>query len=340
MNLVFVGHRCCDHSPSSGYDQVCSLFPEAGWLSGSALEAGRLEWYREPNTAYPLDAALFHVIYGDCSGKTLPTLLRKRFPRASIVSSAHQPVSRLVADRPACAALMASDAIVTVSEVQAHELEQAGIAVATYAIPHGVWTKVFRPAPALTVQQRSEVLIVGSFLRDWDGTKRVVGELSRSGVRSIALGAGARDNLTGDDLHVEVLPRVSEADLAELYDRAAALFLPFLDATASNALLEGMAAGCPVVCPRLPSLVEEYLGDDSDSFDVGRYDVAVARLSHYVRNPVDRARKSREVMARADKFDWCRMQTHYEEVYEAVSARPHARLFARPPAPSMEKEPL
>src|SRR5215469_16213488 len=122
MELVFAGDRCCDHSPSSGYDQVCSLFPEAGWLSGRALEAGRLEWLRHSPESAPRGRPVFHVFYGDCSGKPLPMLLRQRFPGARIVSSVHQPFSRLKTDPAACDALRASDALVTLSETQVREL--------------------------------------------------------------------------------------------------------------------------------------------------------------------------------------------------------------------------
>jgi glycosyltransferase involved in cell wall biosynthesis len=272
---------------------------------------------------------VFHVIYGDCSGKALPEILRKQFPEAAIISSAHQPIVRLKEDGPACMALRASDAIITVSEVQAVELDGFGLAKPIYAIPHGVWTNAFRSTSAPSGQQRKDVLLVGSFLRDWEGAKRVVEKLAQAGVRSIALGAGARANLVGNDSPIEVPPRVSEAELVEMYERSAAVFLPFLEATASNALLEAMAAGCPVVCPRLPSLVEEYLGDDSDSFEAGRYDIAAARLLHYVRSPSARDAKSRELIARADKFDWSRIKQRYAAAYQEVAANALSKFSAR-----------
>jgi glycosyltransferase involved in cell wall biosynthesis len=319
LDLVFVGHRCCDHSPNSGYDQVCALFPEAGWLHGPALEAGRLEWHRERQGAAATTAPLFHVFYGDCSGRRLPAILRERFPGAPIISSVHKPVARLLEDPVARQAVEASDAIITVSQVQANALAPLRLPGAVHAIPHGVWTRVFRPA-APSARPRADVLIVGSFLRDWDGASRVIMTLAQHGVRSVAVGAGAREHLRREDLPVEVLPRVSEGELAALYDGAAAVFLPFLDATASNALVEAMAAGCPVVCPRFPSLVNEYLLDDSDAFEVGRYDDAAERLLRYARRPADRDLRSRELMTRAEAFDWARLKPRYEAVYENVAA--------------------
>lgn len=318
MDLVFAGHRCCDHSPSSGYDQVCSLFPDAGWLDGRALEAGNVVWHREPSSSGAEGPRVFHVFYGDCSGKPLPAILRERFPGSVIVSSAHQPVSRLVADPPALAALKASDAIITVSELQRRELAEAGLSVPVYAVPHGVWTDVFRPQSPPDIAERRDVLFVGSFLRDWDEAKQVAAELAGAGIRPIALGAGPRQHLTGD-LPIEVAPRVSEEELARMYHRAAAVYLPFLEATASNALLEAMAAGCPVVCRRLPSLVDEYLGDDSDTYEAGQSERAAARLLHYVRNPSARAAKSAQLMARAEQFDWSRLRDRFAAIYEETA---------------------
>jgi glycosyltransferase involved in cell wall biosynthesis len=331
MNLVFAGDRCNDHSPSSGYDQVCSLFPQAGWLSGRALEAGQLEWYRdcaEPGTTEP---RVFHVIYGDCSGKALPELLRVQYPQARIVSSVHRPIQRLVEDQVAYDALKASDAIVTLSEIQAQELQTLELAAPIYVVPHGVWTKVFRPPPVLPGRPETDVLLVGSFLRDWEGAKRVAELLARAGVRSVALGAGARKNLVGGDTCIEVLARVSEEDLAQMYQRSAVVFLPFMDATASNALLEAMAAGCPVICPRFSSL-RDYLVDDSDTFEAGQYEVAAARILHYVFSPANRIARAKALIARAEDFEWSRLKPRFEAIYAAAAAGQLAR-----PTPQMDR---
>ncbi|GGW85965.1 glycosyltransferase family 4 protein [Streptomyces galilaeus] len=322
MNLVFVGHRCCDHSPSSGYDQICSLFPEAGWLSGPDLAAGQLTWFREPsdgNTS--LTAAshqIFHVFYGDCSGSALPVVLRARFPQATIVSTVHQPASRLVGDEAARASLNAADGIITVSETQARELARFELTASIHAVPHGVWTKAFRPSLPLAQDARDNVLFVGNYLRDWNATKHIVEMLAVAGVRSVVVGSAAPDRLKTRDPLIEMAPRVSEAELAMLYDRAAALVLPVLDATASNAVLESMAAGCPVICPRLPSLTDEYLGDGSDAYEQSRYDVAVSHALRYVGHPERRAARSRLLMKRAESFDWSRLLPLFTAIYRDI----------------------
>jgi glycosyltransferase involved in cell wall biosynthesis len=320
MDLTFVGHRCCDHSPSSGYDQIAALFPESGWLDGPALEAGRVEWTQEASPASTGGRQIFHVIYGDCSGKELPKILKNRFPGAVVVSSVHQPVAQLLADGAALEALHSSNAILTVSQTQARELENLGIGPPIYTVPHGVWTRIFRPPAGSPVQGRQTVLFVGSFLRDWPGARRILALLSHVGIRSIGLGDGARRFLADADLHIELPPRVSESELARLYDRAAAVCLPFLNATASNALLEAMAAGCPIICPSVPSLVDEYLGDDSDTYPPGDYETAAARILHYVENPVAREARKSELTSHASAFDWSALKPRYIAAYAEVEA--------------------
>lgn len=327
MNLVFVGHRCCDHSPSSGYDQICALFPQAGWLNGARLAAGQMSWIREPAydhaavTAWPVP--MFHVFYGDCSGSALPAILRARFPGAIIVSTVHQPVSRLKADPAALASLYTVDAIITVSEAQAYQLAGLGLSASVHVVPHGVWTHVFSPRPGPSPARRDSVLLVGNYLRDWDGTRQVVQMLAAADVRSVVLGSAARHQLPVRNPLVEIPPRVTEADLAALYDKSAVLLLPVVEATASNALLEAMAAGCPVICPRFPTLVDEYLGDATDSYAPGRYEDAVTRALAYVRRPERRALRSHALMRRADMFDWGRLRPILAATYQNIADRIH-----------------
>lgn len=327
MRLVFVGHRCCDHSPSSGYDQVCALFPEAGWLNGPELVAGRIAWFREPapidDVADADDGAsqIFHVFYGDCSGRALPALLRERFPQGIVVSTVHQPVARLRDDPGGLASLYAVDGIITVSEVQAKQLAGLRLDAAIRAVPHGVWTQVFRPRVPVRSEARRRVLLVGNYLRDWAGTAEILRRLCDAGVGATVVGAAAADRLAVRHPLVELRQGVPEAELAALYDKSAALLLPVLDATASNALLEAMAAGCPVICPRLPSLVEEYLGDDVDAYEPGRYDQAADLATTYAGEPERRAARSPVLLQRAERFDWLRLRPMLRSAYEEFAHR-------------------
>jgi glycosyltransferase involved in cell wall biosynthesis len=321
MALIFVGDRCGDHSPNSGYDQVCTLFPEAGWLSGRRLVAGELTWIRRPSGSSGLTHRLFHVLYGDCSGRALPDILRARWPQATIVSTFHQPVSRLAEDPGGLRSLCTVDAIITVSEIQARQLADFGVSASLHVVPHGVWTHVFRPTVGFSQDRRDSVLLVGNVLRDWHLTNRVLDMLARAGVKSVVLGSSAPDHLAANLPLVHVSPRVPEAELVFLYDRSAALFLPVVEATASNALLEAMAAGCPVVCTRFPSLVDEYLGDDVDAFHPGGFDLAVARLLRYVAEPARRAARSQVLIKRAEEFNWSRLRPRYAATYSEIVTR-------------------
>lgn len=333
MNLTFAGHRCCDHSPSSGYDQVCSLFPAAGWLSGPQLVAGKLAWMRRPanDTSPGRPGQIFHVFYGDCSGSALPGILRARFPSSTILSTVHQPVSRLVRDPDGWASLRAVDQIITVSRTQAQELADCGITIPVQVIPHGVWTHIFRPPVQLRPNQavsRDGVLMVGSYLRDWSGTREILRRLAAVGVRSVVLGRTAAARLEISNPLVRLVDRVPESKLAQMYNDTAALLLPVLAATASNALLEALAVGCPVVCPRLPSLVEDYIGDDYDTYPPEDYAAAVARALAYVRDPGLRAARSRVLIRRAELFDWTRLRPLLSDVYRSRD-RPGSRSTGR-----------
>ena len=201
------------------------------------------------------------------------------------------------------------------SEVQARELTALDAGVPVLAIPHGVWTRAF--SPAVADRPRTEVLLVGNYLRDWRATERIVELLARRGVRCRLVGTNAPRQRYENHPTITVAPLLSEPELAAAYDESAALLMPVLAATASNALLEAMAAGCPVVCSAAPSLVDEYIGDRVDAFEED--DGAVDHLLRYVADPMARAARSERLRARAQRFDWRVLASQYAAAYAELA---------------------
>jgi glycosyltransferase involved in cell wall biosynthesis len=316
--LVFVGDRCGDHSPSGGYDQLCTLFPETGWLSGRSLAGGALRWIREPAEPADLSRALFHVLYGDCSGRGVTSILRERWPQATVVATAHQPAGRLAGDPAALRSLSMVDEIICVCQEQARVLARFGLSASMYAVPHGVWTTAFHPVAGGETGAPDTVLLVGTYLRDWQLSHQVITRLADAGVRSVVVGSTACERLAIKHPLVRLSPRLPEAELARHYHRSAALLLAVHDATASNALLEAMAAGCPVICSRLPSLVEEYLGDECDAFEHRSCDGAVDRVLRYINDPARRSTRAHTLIRRAQRFDWGQLLPRYALTYEQI----------------------
>lgn len=159
------------------------------------------------------------------------------------------------------------------------------------------------------------MLLVGNYLRDWGLAKDVVSAVTRRGFRSVVLGSAVPPRIfNGNDL-VRVADRVTEPELVDLYDTSAAMFLPVLAATASNAVLEAMAAGCPVVCPSFASLVDDYLGSRDDAFDPRDPARAVDLLLGYATRPDVRERTSRRLTRRVAMFDWIALRPRFAAVY-------------------------
>src|SRR6185369_14927605 len=99
---------------------------------------------------------------------------------------------------------------------------------------HGVDAAFFHPAATVNGSRRIRCITVGHWLRDWDVFRRVaqtMGEVRFEAVTKADVGC---DGLSNVALH----RGISDAALADLYRSADVLFLPLIDATANNGLLE------------------------------------------------------------------------------------------------------
>ena len=167
---------------------------------------------------------------------------------------------------------------------------------------------------------RDGVLLVGNHLRDWNLATRVVKDLADLGIRTTVVGAQDPIPELFEPPTLQRLPRVSEAQLVQLYHESAALLLPVRDATASNALLEAMAAGCPVVA----SNIEGFAGVITHGVD-GVFvrpkdsDALADALIDVLRDEEHRLSIAERGRERAQHYSWDRVSQRVLSYYERLA---------------------
>jgi glycosyltransferase involved in cell wall biosynthesis len=117
--------------------------------------------------------------------------------------------------------------------------------------------------------------------------------------------------------HVRFLGRIPDDELAVLYTRATAVIVPSRWEGFGLPVLEGMAAGTPVICTDVPAL-QEVGGDAVMSVPVGDATAlaqAVVKLSTDAQLRSDLAARGKR---RAASFSWDRSARQLWEVYSAL----------------------
>lgn len=182
-------------------------------------------------------------------------------------------------------------------------------------IPHGIDVHYFTPAegdrtPADDGPQA--ILVVGTMLRDFETLREVIELAAAAGRNWVFKVVAARDRLTaladrlseaGAD-RFEPLCGISNEHLRRLYQESRLLFLPLLDATANNAVVEAMACGLPMLLTDFPA-TRAYAGEVADYVEKGNPEAALDQLDGLLGEPVRLAERGARCRERAvDSLSW------------------------------------
>lgn len=186
--------------------------------------------------------------------------------------------------------------------------------------PLGVDVEYYTPPDSFESRDPNLCVIVGENYRDFPTMRGVIELVAymRPQTQFVAVIPEKAHNLIGRHPNLTLLSGVPEDDLLRFYRSASLLVLPLKDATANNAVLEGLACGLPLVVTDVGS-TRDYVDDDSAAFfppyDARKMAETVVDL---LGADADRRRMSEAARLQAEKFAWPAAVSQLKPVYDAI----------------------
>ncbi len=172
---------------------------------------------------------------------------KSRRPQGRIVCTLHQPPGTFERHIGPDTRLNLADAVIVQAPNQAGYLDSRIAAGKLHIVAHGVDTDYFRPRSGSPAPP-GRFVSAGSWLRDFGALREIALRVQQHDPRlrfTVVADAAASARLRGLP-NVDLLGGLSNRELLGVYHAATAMILPLRDATANNALLEGMSccSGC------------------------------------------------------------------------------------------------
>jgi glycosyltransferase involved in cell wall biosynthesis len=186
-------------------------------------------------------------------------------------------------------------------------------------ILHGIDTDYYQPDYAKRKKDKFKCVTVGHWLRDYDALEMVAESLLDKDF--IEFHVVSNISLKHDLKNIVIHRNISDLELLDLYQQANLLFMPFKDATANNAILEGMACGLPILTTDLIA-TREY-AQDAGAFYVKNNNIddfrqCLIALSSDTDQSNQLGERSRN---RALELSWPKITSQYESLYKDLAGR-------------------
>ncbi len=212
------------------------------------------------------------------------------------------------------------DAWVLMSETQAQPMIDLGIPrERLHVIHHGINIDQFYPSDRdKTRRDRLKILHVGTHQRNFDCLRSLATVLDKAKFELTVISAPDTHYQFSGIPGVCCLSGLSESQLLDHYHRADCLLQLVNEATANNALLEGMACGLPIIS-QLVGGVPEYVNEKCSILcnpnDCTEVEDALGILYDDDKLRLDMGRASRQ---RALELDWVHVAEKTQQLYERV----------------------
>ena len=293
-------HRC-----GSAWNALVPVLDEARFLRALPCRA-------EP---YPI-----HFVWGEFGAPRRAEPYRRKGAR--VVVSVHCSARRWNSVWLRPDGYAQADEVVLTSESQRPFVARHVPAERIRTILHGVVAGHFTPPERRQPRGKFRLFMMGDTERDHEFAARVAAKLPADRfdwrIRTIAIEKSSYAGLPS----VNLLRRLSDAEMLAEYQQADVLAMPMLDSAANNVILESMACGTPVMVNRVGG-IPEYV-DPACNFTMSNdrnADEWVEKLLWLEQNRDVAERLRPATRAWAEKFDWKLIAEEYRAMYRDLLAR-------------------
>ena len=261
---------------------------------------------------------VIHYLDGEHSAQFIPKLYSgrdKSRPRIIATYHQHPEVLRSLVSKEVIANL---DCVTLVSPEQLAFFEDLLPRDRIRVILHGIDTTYFRPANDAKDHRIFRCITVGHYQRDYNVLREVAQKLNQHENIEFHI-VTSKSTGVEDLLNVRIYRDIDDAILLSLYQQADVLFLPLLQSTANNALLEGMACGLPVLSSDLLSVKSYVYSKDAILIKDNKPEQFADAILHLVHHKYERQAMAIAARKRAEELDWRNVVMQYEDLYSTVA---------------------
>lgn len=333
MNIVHIATRMKHHSYHSGYDRLSDYVPcdkfNSGWVAKSLdMIPGRLwgqllrssNFYLVSELKREMDLqirtffereSIFHFLYGENDFRRF-----HQRGKSKLFVTFHFPPRKYGQYFAKPPNLKRVNAVIVVGCNQIDYFSRWVPKEKILFIPHGIDTEYY--VPVENEKRGHRILFVGTHLRNFDVLRRVIERIEKLSIDLFFTIVTSKENwkMFQGLKNIGLLSEVTEAQLLQYYQSHALLFLPLVDGTANNTLLEAAACGLPIMTTDVGA-VRDYLDDESAIlYRSSRIDELVTILMDVLRDE----KKMKELGIRARSkiltFDWAKVAATVNKTYE------------------------
>ena len=341
--LSYVVYRYGHHSPHSGYSRTAEFGkqrynaeilpinkPLPRWLirdriywrlargtPGYTREAMAAEW----KVAWQIlreKGMIYHFLYGETTYHYAGRLNNHNHNR--IVATFHLPPVGMKKTVEIDDHLRQLSAAVCVGTSQQEYLANIIGPERVFFNPLGVDVDYYTP-PDFETRDPNLCIFVGENYRDFPTLRGVIELVAYKRPQTRFVGVLPPDSYEklGEHPNLSLRSKVPEPELLELYRKASLLVLPLKDATANNAVLEGMSCGLPLITTDIGS-TRDYVNPECAVLTP----LSDARcMADMVLQLLDEAKERQKMSIKAReqalKFSWPTVVDQLKEVYDFVA---------------------